>query len=375
MGESAVKEAVDQVRVGTHEASGTSSTSGTSGTSAPGSARPERARFEDGTRTERLRGLLGVSPTLPATLGAGVALVLLVTFLTLSTDTFFRPRNLSNIMISASVFIILGVGQALVMNTAGIDVSIGSTVALAASFLGSVIVGTSGSAGLGIATALLVGVVAGAFNGVVIVFLKIPPIIATLGTLTAYRGLTFVRMGSTVFRPFPPEIIWFGRGRVLGVPVPVLLALLIALWGAWFLRNTRMGRGMTALGGDERAARVSGVAINRYRIMVYTIMGLLASVAAIVHTGRLDAVTATTAQMWELHTIALVVIGGTALFGGQVTIAGVVIGGLILGVLENGLMLLGLSAFWQRVFLGLVVIIAVGVRTYKNLSPMGLERA
>lgn len=372
MGESTVKEAMDQVRVGAHEAASTTSTSGTS---APGTARPESARFEDGTRRERLRGLLGVSPTLPATLGAAVALVLLVTFLTLSTDTFFRPRNLSNIMISASVFIILGVGQALVMNTAGIDVSIGSTVALSASFLGTVIVGTSGSAGLGIATALLVGLVAGAFNGVVIVLLKIPPIIATLGTLTAYRGLTFVRMGSTVFRPFPPEIIWFGRGRVLGVPVPVLLALLIALWGAWFLRNTRMGRGMTALGGDERAARVSGVAINRYRIMVYTIMGLLASVAAIVHTGRLDAVTATTAQMWELHTIALVVIGGTALFGGQVTIAGVVIGGLILGVLENGLMLLGLSAFWQRVFLGLVVIIAVGVRTYKNLSPMGLERA
>jgi ribose/xylose/arabinose/galactoside ABC-type transport system permease subunit len=361
-----VKEASEHKPAGTHDVASAAVT---------GPASMDRARFEDGTRLERLRGLLGVSPTLPATLGAGAALVLLTVSLTLSTDTFFRPRNLSNIMISAAVFIILGVGQALVMNTGGIDVSIGSTVALSASFLGSVIVGTGGSVGRGISTALLIGVVAGAFNGLVIVFLKIPPIIATLGTLTAYRGLTFVRMGPTVYRPFPPEIVWFGRGRVLGVPVPVLLAGLIALWGAWFLRNTRMGRGMTALGGDERSARVSGVAIDRYRIMVYTIMGLLSAVAAIVHTGRLDAVTATTAQMWELHTIALVVIGGTALFGGQVTIAGVVIGGLILGVLENGLMLLGLSAFWQRVFLGLVVIVAVGVRTYKNLSPMGLERS
>ena len=329
---------------------------------------------EDTSGIARLRALIGVSPTLPATLGAAAALVLLVVFLSATTDTFLRSRNLSNIAIAASVFIILGVGQALVMNTAGIDVSIGSTVALSASFIGSVIVGSGRSVGLGIGTALLVGIVAGAFNGLVIVYLKIPPIIATLGTLTAYRGLTFVRMGSTVYRPFPDELIWFGRGRVAGIPVPVLIAGLTALWGAWFIRNTRMGRGMTALGGNERAARVSGVAIDRYRVMVYTIMGLLAAVAAVVHTGRLDAVTATTAQMWELHTIALVVIGGTALFGGQVTIAGVVIGGLILGVLENGLMLLGLSAFWQRVFLGFVVIVAVGVRTYKNLSPMGLER-
>jgi ribose transport system permease protein len=329
---------------------------------------------EGPTALARFRALIGVSPTLPATLGAAAALVLLAVFLSVATDTFLRPRNLSNIAIAASVFIILGVGQALVMNTAGIDVSIGSTVALSASFLGSVIVGSGRSVGLGIGTALLIGIIAGAFNGLVIVYLKIPPIIATLGTLTAYRGLTFVRMGSTVYRPFPEELIWFGRGRIAGVPVPVLIAGLTALWGAWFLRNTRMGRGMTALGGNERAARVSGVAINRYRVMVYTIMGLLAAVAAVVHTGRLDAVTATTAQMWELHTIALVVIGGTALFGGQVTIAGVVIGGLILGVLENGLMLLGLSAFWQRVFLGFVVIVAVGVRTYKNLSPMGLER-
>lgn len=329
---------------------------------------------EDASGFARLRALIGVSPTLPATLGAATALVLLIVFLSTTTDTFLRSRNLSNIAIAASVFIILGVGQALVMNTAGIDVSIGSTVALSASFLGSVIVGSGRSVGLGIGTALLIGIAAGAFNGLVIVYLKIPPIIATLGTLTAYRGLTFVRMGSTVYRPFPEELIWFGRGRVAGVPVPVLIAGLTALWGAWFLRNTRMGRGMTALGGNERAARVSGVAIDRYRVMVYTIMGLLSAVAAVVHTGRLDAVTATTAQMWELHTIALVVIGGTALFGGQVTIAGVVIGGLILGVLENGLMLLGLSAFWQRVFLGFVVIVAVGVRTYKNLSPMGLER-
>ncbi len=338
-----------------------------------GSGGPSTTTLES-TPLSRLRALIGVSPTLPATLGASAALIILVGFLTYSTDTFLRSRNLSNILIAASVFIILGVGQALVMNTAGIDVSIGSTVALSASFLGSIIVGSGQSVGLGIAAALLVGLVAGTFNGLVIVYLKIPPIIATLGTLTAYRGLTFVRMGSTVYRPFPEQLIWFGRGRVLDIPVPVLLAAVIALWGAWFLRNTRMGRGMTALGGNERAARVSGVSINRYRVMVYTIMGLLSAVAAVVHTGRLDAVTATTAQMWELHTIALVVIGGTALFGGQVTIAGVVVGGLILGVLENGLMLLGLSAFWQRVFLGLVVIVAVGVRTYKNLSPMGLER-
>lgn len=323
---------------------------------------------------EFLREWASTSPLMPAVAGATAALLAIALVLTFATDTFLQPRNLTNIAVSASIFIVLGVGQAIVMNTAGIDVSIGSTVGLTTSVLGGMIIGLETGVATGIAIALGLGLLLGLFNGAVIVYLKIPPIIATLGTLTAYRGLAFVYLGSIVHRDFPEQLLWFGRGRVLGVPVPVLLAVLVAAWGAWFVRSTKMGRGMTALGGNERAARVSGVQINRYRLAAYGIMGTLAAFAGVMHTGRLNAATATTGQMWELHTIALVVIGGTALFGGQITILGVIIGALILGVLENGLMLLGLSAFWQRVFLGFVVIVAVGVRTYKNQSPMGLER-
>jgi len=338
----------------------------------PGEAPPEppgsqslRGRFSDMTSE---------SPLMPAILGASGALLLIVMVLTFTTDTFLMPRNLTNVAVSASIFIILGVGQALVMNTAGIDVSIGSTVGLSSSVLGGMIVGAETGIATGIAAALAVGLACGLFNGLVIAYLKIPPIIATLGTLTAFRGLAFVYMGSTVHNRFPEPFLWVGRGRVLGVPVPILIAALVAVWGAYFVRNTKMGRGMTSIGGNEQAARVAGVAINRYRIAVYSIMGVLAALAGIIQTGRLGSATATTGQMWELHTIALVVIGGTALFGGQVTIIGVVVGALILGVLENGLMLLGLSAFWQRVFLGLVVIVAVGLRTYKNQSPMANTR-
>lgn len=330
--------------------------------------RPPAEPPEESLR-ERLSTTMSESPLLPAVIGATTALILISVFLAVMTDTFLQPRNLVNVATSASIFMILGVGQALVMNTAGIDVSIGSTVGLSTSILGGMIMGAETGIATGIFASLLVGLAVGMFNGLVIAYLKIPPIIATLGTLTAVRGLAFVYMGSTVHNRFPEEILWFGRGRLLGIPVPILIATAVAVWGAYFLRYTKMGRGMTAIGGNEKAARVGGVAINRYRIAVYSIMGLLAAIAGVIQTGRLGSATATTGQMWELHTIALVVIGGTALFGGQVTIIGVVVGALILGVLENGLMLLGLDAFWQRVFLGMVVIVAVGLRTYKNESP------
>jgi ribose transport system permease protein len=331
------------------------------GSSSPGAGK--------GSLRERFNATRAESPLLPAVLGAAGALVLICAILAITTDTFLNPRNLTNVAVSASIFIILGVGQALVMNTAGIDVSIGSTVGLSSSVLGGMIIGAETGIATGILAALGVGLACGLFNGLIIAYLKIPPIIATLGTLTAFRGLAFVYMGSTIHNRFPEPFLWVGRGRVMGIPVPIIVAALVAAWGLYFVRYTKMGRGMTALGGNERAARVAGVALTRYRIAVYSIMGVLAAIAGIIQTGRLGSATATTGTMWELHTIALVVIGGTALFGGQVTIAGVVVGALILGVLENGLVLLGLSAFWQRVFLGLVVIIAVGLRTYKNTSP------
>lgn len=304
-------------------------------------------------------------------LGAGLALLIGVVVLSTTTDTFLNPRNLTNVVIAASVFVILGVGQALVMNTAGIDVSIGSTVGLTSAVLGGIIAGAETGVGAGIVAALVVGFLAGLFNGLVIVYLKVPPIIATLGTLTAYRGLAFVYNGSEIHHSFPEPLLFLGRGEVLGIPMPILIAAGVAIWGAYFVKRTKMGRAMTAIGGSEQAARVAGVAIDRYRITVYSIMGILAALAAIVSSGRLDSATASSGTMWELHTIALVVIGGTALFGGRVTMTGVVIGSLILSVLENGLLLLGFDSFLQRVFLGLVVIVAVGVRTYKNRSPMG----
>lgn len=332
----------------------------------------EHAAESPGTSwTRGIRSRLSESATLGPVLGAGLALLLGVVVLSMTTDTFLNQRNLTNVAVAASIFVILGVGQALVMNTAGIDVSIGSTVGLTSSILGGMIIGAETGVVTGVIACLGAGLLAGMFNGLVIVYLKIPPIIATLGTLTAYRGLAYVYMGSTVHHSFPEEILFLGRGKVLGIPMPILIAAAVAIWGAYFVTRTKMGRGMTALGGSEQAARVAGVAINRYRIAVYTIMGILAALAGLVSTGRMDSATAASGNMWELHTIALVVIGGTALFGGRVTIVGVVIGALILSVLENGLLLLGFDSFLQRVFLGLVVIVAVGVRTYKNQSPMG----
>lgn len=339
--------------------------------SAGNSQNMERSRdLPRASWAQAFRSRLSESATLGPVLGAGLALLLGVVVLSSASDVFLTQRNLTNVATAASVFVILGVGQALVMNTAGIDVSIGSIVGLTSTVLGGMIIGAGTGVVTGIVATLGAGLLAGLFNGLVIVYLKIPPIIATLGTLTAFRGLAFVIQGAEIYHSFPEQLLFIGRGRLLDVPLPILIGVAVSIWGAYFVKRTKMGRGMTAIGGSEESARIAGVPVNRYRITVYAIMGTLASLAGIVSAGRLDAATASSGTMWELHTIALVVIGGTALFGGRVSITGVVIGSLILSVLENGLLLLGFDSFLQRVFLGLVVIVAVGLRTYKNKSPM-----
>lgn len=317
---------------------------------------------------EAFRAKASESPMMMAVLGATAGLIFFVVALSILTDTFLQTRNLRAVAISASVFMVLGVGQALVMNTRGIDVSIGSIVGVTTSVLGGTILGSEMGVTAGIAASLGAGCLLGLFNGAVIVFLKVPPIIATLATLTAFRGLAFIYMGGTVYHQFPEEVAWFGRGSVLGVPVPIIIGLVTAAWAAYFLKWTKMGRGMTALGGNPEAARVAGVATHRYLLIVYTMMGFLAALAGLIQTGRTNAVSATGGTAWELHTIALVVIGGTSLWGGRATMAGVVVGALILGVLENGLLLLGFDTFWQMVSIGLVVIIAVGIRSYRELA-------
>ncbi len=313
----------------------------------------------------RIREQFQDNALLSTVLGTLLALVGLVVILSFVSDVFFSPRNLRNILTQSSIYVVLGVGMTLVLNTGGIDISVGSIVGLAASLAGGMLIGLEFTPWIGMLGTVLAGAALGLVNGLLIAFFKVPPIITTLGTWTAFRGLAFVYLEGTVHYGYPPEVSFIGRGAIFGIPVSVVIAASVAIWGIYFLNFTLSGSNMTAIGGNEEAARRAGINVDYYRGLAYVIMGTLSGIAAVIVTSRLDAAQATMGTGMELHAIAAVVIGGTALFGGRSTIVGTIIGVFILQVLENGLLLIGMTTFWQRVFLGGVVIVAVGLRTYK----------
>ena len=310
--------------------------------------------------------------------GPVVALLLLSAYLTTATPFFLTESNLVNVARRTSVIALFAIGQTFVILTGGIDLSVGAIGALSASvaavcmtqrvnFLGF----TFGPVGFveGLLLALAVGMLAGLVNGLLITRGRIPDFIATLGTLEAFRGIALLvtdglpvpsHLTATELRGYLPKpMIAMGSDDLLGVPIAALIALGMALL-AWFvLRYTALGRSVFAVGGNREAARVSGININRTKVGVYVISGLMAAIAGFVLAGRLNSANALMAGEDNLNSIAAVVIGGTNLFGGEGGVFGSVIGASITGVLNNGLNLLNVSAFYQRIVQGSVIIIVV----------------
>jgi ribose transport system permease protein len=303
-------------------------------------------------------------------------LVVLWLLLGLATNAFWTPNNISNLLRQGAMTAILAVGQTFVIITGGIDLSVAAVAALSASVSTVLMTQPVEVAGvalgpvhpvIGIAAALLVGLLAGLLNGWIIVRFGIPDFIATLGTMTVYRGLALIVTDGLPVPSFragaggglPPVLTWMGSGHLFGVPVSALIALLLGVVGWYVLRFTALGRGIYAVGGNREAARVSGIDVGRTKIYAYAFSGLMAAVAGLVMTGRLNSANALMAEGEELRSIASVVIGGTNLFGGEGGIVGSLIGALIIGVLGNGLNLLDVSPFWQRIAQGLVIILVV----------------
>ena len=310
--------------------------------------------------------------------GPLIALILLATYLSLASPHFLTVSNLVNVSRQTAITAILAVGQTFVILTAGIDLSVAAIAALSASVsavlmtqqvrIADVTVGPL-SFGVGVFVALLVGILAGMINGLIITRGRIPDFIATLGTLATFRGIALLvtnglpvpsHLTATELKGYlPDQMIWLGAGDIVGVPVAGLIALAIGVLGWIMLRYMALGRAIFAVGGNQEAARVSGINIARTKIAVYTLSGLLAAIAGVVLSGRLNSANALMAEGEELRSIASVVIGGTNLFGGEGGVVGSIIGALIMGVLGNGLNLLNVSAFWQRVLQGLVIILVV----------------
>lgn len=318
---------------------------------------------------ERKFGFLQRHPGLIPPLGLLVPLVLLIVLISIINPVFLDGRNIFNVFRQISIFLILGTGMTIVMAARGIDLSVGSTVALAGCTAGVVLKSGFVDGGLlsvlAILAAIGVGASVGLVNGLAVTRLKVPPLIVTLGTLTAVRGLAYLTMGSDQVRNFPDSFLWIGQGRFLGIPAAGLIALVVLFFGAFLLTCTRFGTYVLAVGGDRSAAVRAGIRVNYYETGAYVICGALAGLAGAMLVARLNAAQAVLGTTMELHAIAVVVLGGTYLFGGYATLLGTLLGAIFLGVAENGLLLMYVPFYWQQIVIGMTLVVAVAIQLYR----------
>jgi ribose transport system permease protein len=290
-----------------------------------------------------------------------IGFVILFAVFSVLTSSFYQPANLVDIMLQSSINAVIAVGMTLVIMTKGIDLSVGSTVGIssmvAASVLGTSVVG-------GILAGLAVGLFCGFLNGIMIARLKLPDFIVTLGTLSIYRGAALIYTDGQPIYGLPREFRNIFGGRLLEIPTPVIIALVIAVAAFLLVRFTALGEQIIAVGGNEEAARLSGVNVERVKLTVYTVSGFLSSIAGLILIARIGAAEPIGGNGFELQAIGSAVIGGASLFGGVGNPIGSLVGALTLGGLQNGLTLMNVPSFWQFVASGLVVILAVFADQY-----------
>ncbi|WP_373946003.1 ABC transporter permease [Paracoccus marcusii] len=288
-----------------------------------------------------------------------VGLIVVSVLMAFASDNFFTVNNILNVLRQVSVVGILAVGMTFVILTGGIDLSVGAVMALAGTVAAGIMVNMGLPGGVGIAAALLVGLGLGLFNGVLVAWGKMPAIIVTLATMGIARGLGLIYSGGYPISGLPGWVSWFGVGRVGIMPVPVIIMIVVYALAWLLLQRTPFGRHVYAIGGNETAARLSGVRTRWVKLAVYAISGLTASLAAIVLTGRLMSGQPNAGVGFELDAIAAVVLGGTAIAGGRGLILGTLIGAVLLGILNNGLNLVGINPYMQDVIKGLIILLAI----------------
>lgn len=287
-----------------------------------------------------------------------LAALLICVALSLLSDSFLSVNNILNVLRQASLMFFIAAGLTLVVLTAGLDLSVGANVALSACLAGTVIHVTKSPA-LGVLTGLATGGAIGLLNGVMVTALRIPSFIATYGMLWVLHGVTYWYMAGDTIHGFPPGFRQIGSGYWLGLPIPVYLLLIFLAIGTIFAQRTTWGQEIYAIGANPVAARLSGIPVSRRLILVYVMSGLMAGLASIVFLARLNSAEADIGESLTLPAIAAVLIGGTSLFGGIGTVFGTFVGALILTLVLNGMNLLQVSASWQPLVTGVIVILAV----------------
>ncbi|OOF67366.1 ribose ABC transporter permease [Rodentibacter pneumotropicus] len=310
-------------------------------------------------------------------LGIGIILFIMIIGMSLAHEVFLSSNNILNILLQVSVICIISVGMTYVILTGGIDLSVGSIVALSAVCLGLFI--HAGLRYLGdnpsdfsvtmlvlcsIIGAILVGAICGYINGFLIVYCKVTPFITTLGMMGIARGLALTLSDGKTIYNFPNALRFFGNGKLelteqIHIPIPIIIAIIVVLVSYYVLSQTIFGRQIYALGGNREAVRLSGINVNRLEIKAYVINGAFAAIGAVILVGRLNAAQPIAGMGYELDAIAATVIGGTSLIGGIGSVVSTSIGALIMGVLQNGLTLLNVTSYLQRLIIGLVIVLAV----------------
>ncbi|WP_182200206.1 ABC transporter permease subunit [Paraliobacillus salinarum] len=293
-------------------------------------------------------------------LGPLIGLILFSIFLGIMNDSFLTLNNILNLLRQISVNSLIAFGMTFVILTAGIDLSVGSILALG-SALTAGLLSSSMDPLLAIFLGLLIGFLLGAINGVIITKGKVAPFIATLATMTIYRGATLVYTGGRPITGLSDSFTFemIGKGYVFGIPFPAILMIIMFLILYFVLNKTVFGRQVYAIGGNEEASILSGIKADRVKIWVYSLTGMLSVLAGIIITSRLNSAQPTAGASYELDAIAAVVIGGTSLAGGRGRIIGTLIGALIIGVIDNGLNLMNVSSFYQQIVKGGIILLAV----------------
>ncbi len=298
-------------------------------------------------------------------LGILPVLILIVIMFSFATDTFMSANNLVNIFRQTSINIVLAVGMTLVILTGGIDLSVGSILAVTA------VIGvmTSLNPALQWGTVLfplLVGLAIGIINGVLVAYVKLPPFIATMGTMTTFRGASYLIPDGTTIINNDLNFAWIGNNYLGPIPWLVVIALVVVALTWFLLRKTVLGVRIYAVGGNAQAARLTGIKVGYVLVFVYAICGLLCGLAGVMTASRLYSASGLLGNGYELDAVAAAILGGTSPNGGIGSVAGTLIGSLIMAVLNNGLTLMNVSSFWQMVIRGIVIILAVIIDKFRT---------
>ena len=303
-----------------------------------------------------------------------IVLAVLFAFFSISTEKFLTGTNLINVVRQIAMIGVTAIGMTYVILTAGMDLSAGSVLSLSGIITGIAMVQWKLDPAIAILSGLLIGVFIGLVNGLVITYAKIPPFVTTLATMQIFKGAAFIITGGMPIFGFPKSFGIIGKGYLSFIPVPVIIMAILMITGWIILNKTRYGRHVYAIGGNTEAARLSGVKVNKVLIVTYILGGLFAAIAGVIMASRIDSGQPNIGLDFGLDVITAVVLGGVSIMGGEGKLTGVIIGVLIMGVLNNGLIMMNVYEYYQYVIKGIVLLLAVGFDQFNKYQQSGSGR-